>query len=100
MASKGESLTLYPLQSVGDNATYGDALTVKAIVSTGAAGELIFEVGYTMQDYITLYGLAPLRMHDKLRRAGVDYEVQTVQSIALKGDPEYFKSVCRRFING
>ena len=100
LASKGESLTLYPLQGVGDNASYGDALTVKAIVANGAAGELVFEVGYTMQDYITLYGLAPLRMHDKLRRAGVDYEVQTVQSIALKGDPEYFKSVCRRFING
>jgi hypothetical protein len=100
VAGKGETLSLFPLQGVGDNASYGDALTVKAIVPTGTAGELIFEVGYTLQDYITVYSIVPFRMHDKVRRAGVDYEVQTVQSFALKGDPEYFKGVCRRFING
>ncbi len=100
LAGRGETVTLYPLLAVGDNAAYGDGLAVKAVVATGAAGELVFEVGYTMQDYLTVYGLAAFRMHDKVRRGGVDYEVQTVQSIALKGDPEYFKCTCRRLING
>jgi hypothetical protein len=74
------------------------SLPLKALVSLGTAGELVFEVGYAMQDYITVYSFVPLRVHDKVRRANVDYEVQTVQSFAVNGDPEYFKSVCRRLL--
>jgi hypothetical protein len=100
LAFNGENLTLYPLLDVGDRTVYADGLTVKAIVAMGTAGELVFEAGYTVQDYITVYSFVPLRMHDKLRRSGVDYEVQTVQPFALNGDVEYFKSVCRRLLNG
>jgi hypothetical protein len=100
LTSKGENLTLYPLKGAGASSSYGNALTVKAVVAASTAEELIFEVGYTQQDYITVYGLASLRMHDKVRRAGVDYEVQTVQPFLVNGDPEFFKCACRRLING
>jgi hypothetical protein len=98
LALNAENLTLYPLLDVGDRTVYADGLAVKAIVAMGTAGELVFEAGYTMQDYITVYSFVPLRMHDKVRRANVDYEVQTVQPFAVNGDPEYFKSVCRRLL--
>jgi len=94
----GENLTLFPLLDVEDKTSYADGLPLKAIVSMGTAGELVFEVGYAMQDYITVYSLVPLRMHDKVRRANIDYEVQTVQPFAVNGDPAYFKSVCRRLL--
>jgi hypothetical protein len=100
LALNGENLTLYPLLNIGDRTTYADDLTVKALVAMGTAGELVFEVGYAMQDYITVYSFVPLRTHDKLRRSGVDYEVQTVQPFAVNGDVEYFKSVCRRLLSG
>jgi hypothetical protein len=98
LAFSGENLTLFPLLDVGDKISYADSLPLKALVSLGTAGELVFEVGYAMQDYITVYSFVPLRVHDKVRRANVDYEVQTVQSFAVNGDPEYFKSVCRRLL--
>ena len=98
LALNGENLTLFPLLDVGDRTTYADGLPLKAIVATGTAGELVFEVGYAMQDYITVYSFMPLRVHDKVRRANVDYEVQTVQPFAVSGDPQYFKSVCRRLL--
>jgi hypothetical protein len=98
LALNGENLTLFPLLDVGDRTSYADGLPLKAIVATGTAGELVFEVGYAMQDYITVYSFVPLRVHDKVRRANVDYEVQTVQPFAVSGDPEYFKSVCRRLL--
>jgi hypothetical protein len=100
LALNGENLTLYPLLDVGDRTTNAGGLFVKAIVAMGNAGELMFEVGYAMQDYITVYSFVPLRMHDKIRRSGVDYEVQTVQPFAINGDVEYFKSVCRRLLSG
>jgi hypothetical protein len=65
LALNGENLTLYPLLDVGDRTTYADGLTVKTLAAMGSAGELVFEVGYAMQDYITVYSFVPLRMHDK-----------------------------------
>ncbi len=98
LALNGENLTLFPLLDVGDRTSYADGLPLKALVATGSAGEIVFEVGYAIQDYITVYSFMPLRMHDKVRRANVDYEVQTVQPFAVNGDPQYFKSVCRRLL--
>lgn len=98
LALNGENLTLFPLLDVGDRTSYSEGLALKAIVAMGTAGELVFEVGYAMQDYITVYSFVPLRMHDKVRRANIDYEVQTVQPFAVNGDPQYFKCVCRRLL--
>jgi hypothetical protein len=94
----GESLSLFPVQEAADSVSWGDALSVKAVVAVGAVGEIVLEPGYITEDHLTLYSLLPIRVHDKIRRLGVDYEVTTVQCLDVKGDPQYYKSACRKLI--
>jgi hypothetical protein len=95
---QGENLLLYPIREAAETVTYSEALSIKATVTMGTAGEIMIEPGYMLEDHITIYTFLPIRVHDKVRRAGVDYEVLTVQGFDLNGDPEYYKSVCRRLI--
>jgi len=94
----GEGLILYPIQQAADQVSYGEALDIQGLVTLGTAGEIVIEPGYMLEDHITVYTFLPIRVHDKVRRAGVDYEVLTVQQFDLNGDPEYYKSVCRRLL--
>jgi hypothetical protein len=94
----GESLSLFPVQEAADSVTWGEALSFKAVVALGAVGEIVLELGYITEDNITVYSLLPIRVHDKIRRNGVDYEVLTVQCFDLNGDPQYYKSACRKLI--
>jgi predicted secreted hydrolase len=96
---QGESLILYPIREAAEQVTYGEGLSVKGTVTMGTAGEIMIEPGYLFEDHITVYTFVPVRLHDKIRRAGVDYEVLTVQAFDLNGDPEYYKNVCRRLIS-
>jgi hypothetical protein len=95
----GESLILYPVREAADQVSWGEDLSIKGMVTMGTAGEVMIEPGYAIEDHITVYSFLPVRVHDKLRRAGFDYEVLTVQAFVLNGDPEYYKSVCRRLIS-
>jgi hypothetical protein len=95
---QGENLLLYPIREAAETVTYSEALSIKATVTVGTAGEIMIEPGYMLEDHITVYTFLPIRVHDKVRRVGVDYEVLTVQGFDLNGDPEYYKSVCRRLI--
>ena len=94
----GETLSLYPVLEAADQVTWGEALSFKAVVALGAVGEIVLEPGYITEDSITVYSLLPIRVHDKIRRNGVDYEVTTVQCLDVKGDPQYYKSACRKLI--
>jgi hypothetical protein len=94
----GESLSLYPVQEAADQVTWGEALSLKAVVALGAVSEIVLEPGYITEDNITVYSLLPIRVHDKIRRNGVDYEVLTVQCFDINGDPQYYKSACRKLI--
>jgi len=96
---QAENLLLYPIQEAAETITYGEDLDIKGTVTMGTAGEIIIEPGYILEDHITVYTFLPVRVHDKIRRTGVDYEVLTVQCFDLNGDPEYYKSVCRRLIS-
>jgi len=96
---QGENLLLYPIREATEQVTYGEGLSVKGTVTMGTAGEIMIEPGYLFEDHITVYTFVPVRLHDKIRRAGVDYEVLTVQAFDLNGDPEYYKNVCRRLIS-
>jgi hypothetical protein len=96
--SKGESLTLYSIRAAGEKVSYGEALDFKAVVSQTRVDEILIEPGYVMNDYIAVYTFAPLRVHDKVRRKGEDYEVQSVQAFDFSGETAYFKCVCRRLI--
>lgn len=94
-----ENLILYPVQQAADQVTWGQALNLKGAVTVGASGEIVIEPGYITEDHITVHSFLPVRVHDKIRRAGVDYEVLTVQVFDLNGDPQYFKSNCRKLIS-
>ena len=94
----GENLQLYPVQEAADSVSYGDSLSFIGVVATGAAGEIMLEPGYLLQDFITVYSLLPIRVRDKIRRLGVDYEANTVQAFDANGDPQYYKTACRRLV--
>jgi hypothetical protein len=96
---QGENLLLYPIREAAEEVSYSEALSIKGTVTMGTAGEIMIEPGYLFEDHITIYTFLPVRLHDKIRRAGVDYEVLTVQAFDLNGDPEYYKNVCRRLIS-
>jgi hypothetical protein len=95
---QGENLILYPICEAAEKVSYGEGLDVKGTVTMGTAGEIMIEPGYILEDHMTVYSFLPIRVHDKIRRTGVDYEVLTVQGFDLNGDPEYYKSICRRLI--
>ena len=94
----GEDISLYPVREAAETVTYGEELSIKAIVNPAMIEEVLVEPGYFITDYMTVYVFAPLRVHDKLHRRGVDYEVLTVQAFDWKGETSYFKANCRRLV--
>jgi hypothetical protein len=96
--SKGEEVTLYPIREVADAISYGEAFDARAIVSPTRVEEILIEPGYLINDYLIAFTFMPLRVHDKLRRKGEDYEVQTVQAFDFQGETAYFKASCRRLL--
>jgi hypothetical protein len=96
--SKGENLTLYPIATSGENAAYGGAVDFKAVVVPSKLEETLLEPGYITTDYLTLHAFVPLRIHDKVRRGGTDYEILTVQDYRFKGETAYRKVTCRRLL--
>jgi hypothetical protein len=99
LSVNGERLLLYPIQQAADQVTWGPPLSLQGLVTLGAVGEIVLEPGYITEDHITVYTFLPVRVHDKIRRAGVDYEVITVSVSDLNGDPQVYKSVCRKLIS-
>ena len=95
----GENLILHSVEEAADQVAWSEGLSIKGLVTMGAAGEIVIEPGYITEDHITVYSFLPVRVHDKIRRRGVDYEVLTVQVLDLNGDPQYFKAVCRKLIS-
>ncbi|MGQ9624297.1 MAG: hypothetical protein ACUVT9_02885 [Candidatus Bathycorpusculaceae bacterium] len=98
LRSKGETVTLYPVIEADETVSYGEGVDISAIVSPARNDEVLIEPGYIINDYLTVYALAPLRQHDKVRRKGVDYTVLGVQSFDWKGETAYFKANCRRLV--
>lgn len=98
LGTSGEDVTLYPIREAADRTSYGEGLDVRAVVSPARVEEIIVESGYIINDYITLYTFIPLRVRDKIRRRGEDYEVQTVQAFDFSGETAHFKSACRRLV--
>jgi len=95
----GENLLLYSVQEAADQVAWSEGLSLKGLVTMGAASEIVIEPGYITEDHITVYSFLPVRVHDKIRRRGVDYEILTVQVFDVNGDPLYSKSVCRKLIS-
>jgi len=96
--SRGENIIVYCVREAADTISYGEAVDAKAIVSPTRTEEVLVEPGYVINDYLTLYCFTPLRVHDKVRRKGEDYEVQTIQAFDSQGETAYFKASCRRLL--
>jgi hypothetical protein len=77
---------------------YGEPLDLLAVVSALKAEQVLIEPGYYLDDYLAFYTFLPVRCHDKFRRQGEDYEVQTVTPFTYQNQRFYFKSVGRRLI--
>jgi hypothetical protein len=97
--TSGENLELYPVIEAADIITWGDELDLEGIVQQGAVGELTLEPGYMTENHITVHSFLPVRVHDKIRRFGEDYEILTVQVFDLNGEPQFYKSSARRLVN-
>jgi hypothetical protein len=98
LRSKGETVTLCPVREAAAIVTYGEPLDLLAVVSSLKAEQVMLEAGYYLNDYLALYTFLPVRVHDKIRRQGEDYEIQTVTPFTFGNQRFYFKSVARRLI--
>jgi hypothetical protein len=98
LRSKGEAVTLYPVREAAATMAYGEPLDLLAIVSPLKAEQVMLEAGYYLSDYLAFYTFLPVRVHDKIRRQGEDYEVQTVTPFTFANQRLYFKSTARRLI--
>jgi hypothetical protein len=98
LKSKGEAVMLYPVREASATVTYGEALDLLAAVSSLKAEQVMLEAGYYLNDYLAFYTFLPVRVHDKIRRQGEDYEIQTVTPFIFANQRFYFKSVARRLI--
>ncbi len=96
--SEAEIVWLYSVQEASETVSYGEPLDVQAIVSPLSAEEVVLEPGYFLTDYEVFYTFLPVRQHDKIRRRGDEYELQSVQCFTFQNEPLYFKSVGRRLI--
>jgi hypothetical protein len=98
LKSKGETVTLYPIREAAATVTYGEPLDLLAVVSLLNAEQVMLEAGYYLNDYLAFYTFLPVRVHDKIRRQGEDYETQTVTPFTFGNQRFYFKSIARRLI--
>jgi hypothetical protein len=98
LKSKGEAVLLYQVKQAADSTAYGDPLELAAVVSQLKAEQVLIEPGYILNDYLAFYTFVPVRSHDKIRRQGENYEVQTVEPYVFCNQRFYFKSTARRLL--
>lgn len=98
LKSKGEEVLLYPVRQAVETVDYGEPLELLAVVSSLKAEQVLIEPGYYLNDYLVFYTFLPVRSHDKFKRQGEEYEVQTVTLFTYQNQRLYFKSTTRRLI--
>ncbi len=96
LAAQGESILVYPVKQTVETVDYGEPIDARAMITPLRATEVVLEAGYFLNDYLTVQTLIPVRQHDKIRRLGEDYEIQSVQPYTVGGQVQYYKSVARR----
>jgi hypothetical protein len=98
LSSKGEAVLLYPVRQAVETVSYGEPLDVLAVVSPVRAEEVLLEAGYLLNDYLAFYTFVPVRVHDKIRRQGEDYELEKPTPFTYENQRIYFKTVAKRLI--
>jgi len=95
----GENVTLYSIVQSGETVSYGEGITIKAVVRLALPDEVVIEPGFMVTDFVKVYTLIPIRHHDKIMRNGVYYEVGSPQVFRFKGEPQYCAVLCRRLVS-
>lgn len=98
LRSHGEDVSLYPVRQAEGSVSYGEGVTIRALVGHTTPEELVMEPGYVVNDYVTIHVFTPIRHRDKIRRKGVDYEVGPVEEYDFQGQLMYRRAVCRRLL--
>jgi hypothetical protein len=98
LSSHGETVELYPIRQAVETVSYGEPIEITAVVSPTKVEEILIEPGYYLNDYIAIYTFLPVRHHDKVRRKGEDYELQSVQAFTFQNETIFFKSAGRRLV--
>jgi hypothetical protein len=98
LKTRGEAVVLYPVRQTVETVSYGEPLSLLAIVSPLKAEQVLIEPGYYLNDYLTFYTFIPARIHDKIRRQGEDYEIQTLTPFTYANQRLYFKNTARRLL--
>jgi len=94
----GDTITLYSLVKTAGSVAYTSGIHIKAVVNVTLPSEVMLEPGYTITDFIMLHTFIPIRHNDKIRRAGIDYEVGPVQTYRFRGQPMSFRALSRRLL--
>ena len=95
LQSQGEDVTWHKRQEGVEDSETGDKTvtwtteTIKAIVQSIPANEIIVEAGYTSEDYIRIFVTADIKHKDRITYKGVNYEVLPPQSVSFRGVLEY-----------
>jgi hypothetical protein len=97
--SHGELVSLYSVREAVETVSYGEPFEILATVSPLRADEVVLAPGYFLTDYLAFYTFLPVRQHDKIRRRGEDYELESVQSFTFQDEPIFFKSIGRRLVS-
>jgi hypothetical protein len=96
--SHGETVELYAIREATETTLYAEPLDIAATVSPMKVEQILIEPGYYLNDYIAIYTFLPVRHHDKVRRKGEDYDLQSVQPFTFQNETIYFKSIGRRLV--
>ncbi len=96
LSKGGEIVTLYSVIQASNTVSYAEPLEMQAIIKNANINETLLEAGYVITDYLLCYSLIPVRPRDKIRRRGLDYQLQFVESVVFKNKTLYFKAQLRR----
>jgi len=99
---EGEDLTWHKRQEgavdpeTGDRTVTWTTETIRAVVQSVSANEVLVEAGHTSQEHIRVFVTANIQHKDKLTWRSVDYEVLPPESVHFRGTLEYRAALCRR----
>jgi len=99
---EGEDVTWHKRQEGAVDPETGDRVvtwateTIRVVVQSVSANEVLVEAGHTSQDFIRVFVTVNIQHKDKLTWNGVEYEVLPPESVYFRGVLEYRTALCRR----
>ncbi len=83
---------------IGQPTITWDTEEIKAIIQSVRVDELVFEPGYSQDDYKRIFVTADVKQLDRIVWQSADWEVLPPQAEFFRGSLEYRTALCRRVI--